>query len=54
MDSLYLPECWFQETGNTLVIFDEEGRAPRQVTLVREEAASREVMRVGTQPAAGN
>ena len=41
IESLYLPECWLQSGQNTLAIFDEEGRAPTDVRIVEEAAASR-------------
>ena len=41
--SLYLPECWLNKNGNSLVIFDEEGNSPARVRIVPETASSRAV-----------
>ena len=41
INSLYLPECWLNKGGNSLVIFDEEGNAPTKVHIVPEAASSR-------------
>jgi len=41
---MYLPECWFKDGENTLVIFDEKGASPAAVKLEIEKAASREVI----------
>jgi beta-galactosidase len=45
IDSLYIPECWLKDGGNTLTIFDEKGADPRKVQLIVETVASREVIR---------
>jgi beta-galactosidase len=45
IDSLYIPECWLKNGGNTLTVFDETGASPKQMALVVETAASREVIR---------
>ena len=44
INGLYLPEPWLNAGVNTLVIFDEEGHAPSDVTLTVEQAASRFVV----------
>ncbi len=44
INGLYLPEPWLNTGRNELVIFDEEGRAPTNVMLVIEQAASRVVV----------
>jgi beta-galactosidase len=31
--AMYIPECWLQKGGNTLVIFDAEGAEPSRATL---------------------
>lgn len=40
VEGLYLPEAWLRAGSNSLVVFDEEGRAPNQVRIVAEKAAS--------------
>ena len=44
INGLYLPEPWLSASSNDLVIFDEEGHAPTDVTLTVEQAASRFVV----------
>jgi beta-galactosidase len=46
IDSLYIPECWLKNGENTLAVFDETGASPKQIALVVEAVASREVIRV--------
>lgn len=41
VDGLYLPECWIKDGANSLILFDEDGKAPDQVRLSVENAASR-------------
>jgi beta-galactosidase len=41
VDGLYLPEPWLKPGKNSLLIFDEEGKAPANVAIVVERAASR-------------
>lgn len=43
IDGMYIPECWLVTGKNTLVIYDEDGRRPDQVTIAAEIAASRDV-----------
>jgi hypothetical protein len=45
IDSLYIPECWLKQGGNTLTIFDETGANPQKARLLVEAPASREVIR---------
>lgn len=44
VNGLYLPEPWLNSGVNTLVVFDEEGHAPSDVSLTVEQAASRFVV----------
>ena len=39
---LYIPECWLKPGGNSLVIFEEDGKGPGQVSVQAEKAASRD------------
>jgi beta-galactosidase len=41
VDGLYLPENWINKGNNTLIIFDEDGQLPTNVSLYNELAASR-------------
>ena len=43
VNGLYVPECWLQPGRNSLVIYDEDGHRPDQVTVAAEAAASRDV-----------
>ncbi|MCW3097455.1 MAG: hypothetical protein JWL77_3073 [Chthonomonadaceae bacterium] len=43
INGLYIPECWLVNGKNTLVIYDEDGMRPDQVTIAAEMAASRDV-----------
>jgi beta-galactosidase len=43
VSGLYIPECWLS-AKNTLVIYDEDGRSPQDVTIHSELAASRDVL----------
>ncbi len=43
INGLYIPECWLVPGKNTLVIYDEDGKRPDQVTIAAEVAASRDV-----------
>ncbi len=43
INGLYIPECWLAHGKNTLIIYDEDGRRPNQVTISAETAASRDV-----------
>lgn len=38
---LYIPECWLREGLNELLIFDEDGKEPRDVAIIAEPAAGR-------------
>ena len=38
---LFIPECWLKAGENELVVYDEDGKAPTQVRVLRETAASR-------------
>ena len=51
IDSLYVPECWLRKGSNELIVFDEAGAVPEQISLISEKAAGREVL-VADQPAA--
>lgn len=42
----YIPECWLISGINTLVIYDEDGNRPDQVTIQIEESASRNIVRL--------
>ncbi|WP_162852801.1 beta-galactosidase [Dinghuibacter silviterrae] len=41
VEGLFVPSCWLRNTQNELVVFDEDGRDARQVTIGLEAAASR-------------
>lgn len=41
VDSIYLPESLLRPGGNSLVVFDEDGRSPSQVKIIVETGASR-------------
>jgi len=43
VNGLYIPDCWLHRLNNTLRIYDEDGRDPRQVTVEAEVGASRRV-----------
>ncbi len=43
INGLYIPECWLVTGKNTVVIYDEDGLRPDQVTVASETAASRDV-----------
>ena len=43
INGLYVPECWLQAGKNSLVIYDEDGKRPDQVTVAAETAASRDI-----------
>ena len=34
--SLYVPQAWLQTTGNELTLFDDDGRSPSGVYLMRD------------------
>jgi alpha-N-acetylglucosaminidase len=40
---LYIPECWLKTLDNELIIFDEDGKFPAEVTIASEPAAGREL-----------
>jgi beta-galactosidase len=40
---LYIPECWIKAGPNTLIIYDEDGKYPGQVSVRAEMAAGREL-----------
>ncbi|HVU59069.1 MAG TPA: alpha-N-acetylglucosaminidase TIM-barrel domain-containing protein [Puia sp.] len=40
---LYIPECWMKAGSNELLIFDEDGKSPAEVTIASEPAASRDI-----------
>lgn len=42
INGLYIPECWLKTGNNELVIYDEDGKKPLQVTVEAEIAASRD------------
>jgi beta-galactosidase len=44
INGIYLPECWLNSGTNALVIFDEQGNAPDEVTIEVETAASRQIL----------
>ena len=44
VNGLYIPESWLISGRNSLVIYDEDGRRPDQVTVAAETAASRDVV----------
>lgn len=39
---LYIPECWMKPWRNELVIFEEDGNSPGQVSVQAEEATGRD------------
>lgn len=41
VNGLYIPECWLKPGENTLVIYDEDGKNARAVTVEKETTASR-------------
>lgn len=43
---LYIPECWLKAGVNTVVIYDEDGKAPGKVALRVEKVASRDMASV--------
>ncbi len=43
VNGLYIPECWLRHGENSLVIYEEDGRDARGVTIEAEEGASRRV-----------
>lgn len=43
INGLYIPECWLVTGNNSLVIYDEDGMSPDQVTIAAEVAAGRDV-----------
>jgi beta-galactosidase len=47
LDTIYLPECWLADAGNSLEFFDELGKSPSQVKIVEDVPATREVISVG-------
>ena len=46
INGLYIPESWLKSGKNSLVIYDEDGHRPDQVTVAAEAAASRDVSSV--------
>ena len=46
---MYVPECWLKTGENTIVVYDEDGKAPTEVKLQTETAASRDVIKLTTQ-----
>jgi beta-galactosidase len=52
--SLYIPECWLRQGRNKIVVYDEAGLRPDQVTIRAEDSASRDVVilmaRTGPEP----
>ncbi len=42
VDGEFLPQCWMRSGSNQLVVYDEDGRAPRQVHVYAEPVASRD------------
>jgi len=42
INGLYIPECWLNTGMNELVIYEEDGKSPADVTIEAEEAASRD------------
>jgi len=49
---IYLPECWLNagDQANTLVIYDENGNLPSQVSVQPETAVSRDVVNYQSAP----
>lgn len=43
INGLYIPEPWMVPGVNTVVIFDEDGKRPDQVSIQAEKAASRDI-----------
>jgi beta-galactosidase len=50
VDGLYLPEPWLRIGTNDLVVFDEEGCPPSELSINREAATSRNVSALGIYP----
>jgi beta-galactosidase len=48
INGLYIPECWLKSGRNTLVIYDENGLLPINVSIEAEMAASRDTYRFKT------
>ena len=49
INGMYIPECWLKSGENTVVIYDEDGKRPDQVSVEAEVAASRDVLLVQAQ-----
>jgi beta-galactosidase len=45
---LYIPSCWLKNGNNSLVVFDERGRAPTGVHLVIDHSACRRLVSLRT------
>ena len=43
VDGEFMPQCWMHAGSNEIVIYDEDGRKPRQVRLYAESGASRDL-----------
>ncbi|MDB5143650.1 MAG: hypothetical protein JWQ66_2363 [Mucilaginibacter sp.] len=43
IDGLYIPECWLNQGGNTIIIYDQYGNKPDHITIQPETAASRDI-----------
>src|SRR6202012_309025 len=53
VNGVYIPSCWLRQGFNDLLIFDEDGRDARQVTVEVEEGASRRVSTLALSPEYG-
>jgi beta-galactosidase len=53
VNGLYIPDCWLHSGGNALLIYDEDGRDARQVTVEAEVGASRRVSTLMRSPEYG-
>ena len=43
VDGEFMPQCWMRSGSNEIVLYDEDGRAPREVHVYAEPAASRDL-----------
>jgi len=46
VNNMYIPECWLKKTGNTIVVYDEDGHTPQKITINAEKVASRDIQTV--------
>ncbi|ANI89659.1 hypothetical protein A9P82_10385 [Arachidicoccus ginsenosidimutans] len=46
IDGLYIPECWLKEGKNEIMVFDEFGNTPDNISIYPEQQASRDKARI--------